>query len=100
MMKMQFMAGTGRKYDGVNYVIGESDCLTIYAEVEYTEGSEDYGYLTLKKAVEKALQKHGISEELTWQYDGQEQFLDKDAAVECDVYVEIDTDEDLIREVI
>ena len=88
-MKMQFEAGIGRKYDGVNFLIGETDNMSVYAEVEVPEGaSEDYGYLTMKKAILERLPDAGIE---FW-YDGQEQFLAEDAAADCPVYVEIEVE--------
>ena len=50
---------------------------TIRATVRVPEGaSEDYGYLSMKRAILAAWQG---DEELTFWYDGQEQFLAPDA---------------------
>ena len=89
-MKLQFEAGSGRKYSGVNFLAGEDDHLSIYAEVEIPEGaSEDYGYLTMKRAILERLPDAG----LTFWYDGQEHLLAQDAAADCPVYLEIGVEE-------
>lgn len=82
-----FMAGEGRHFHGgVNYLI--SDDRKIYAECQVQEGcSEDYGYLTMKKAIQD---KTGGAVGYTFWYDGQEEHLEADASAECEVYVEID----------
>ena len=90
-MKIQFEAGEGRHFDGgVNFLIGESEGLTVYAEVEVPDdASEDYGYITMKNKILSELteaQKAGIK---FW-YDGQEQFLADDASADCEVYVSIE----------
>ena len=95
MAKVQFEAGTGRHFDGVNLLIGEG----IYAEIEVPEGaSEDYGYLTMKKALVRKLTEKGMEVPELW-YDGQEQYLEADADVDAEVYIEIeeenDSDDDL-----
>lgn len=90
-MKMQFEAGEGRKFEGVNFLLGENDDLRIYGEIEIPEGcSDDFGYITLKNAIVKALEEKGIDTEIEWQYDGQEQFLEPDANAEGRVFVEIE----------
>lgn len=90
MKKIQFEAGDGTHFPGgVNYLI--STDRTIYAECPVPdERSEDYGYLTMKRAILAAY--HG-TEPLAFWYDGQEQCLDADASAECEVYVDIEEDE-------
>lgn len=86
MIRLQFEAG-----NGVNILDGEDENLAIYAEVKVPEGaSEDYGYLTMKKEIEKRLPA-GV--EVSYWYDGQEQYLAPDAAADAEVYVEIEVDE-------
>lgn len=82
--KIQFEAGEGKHFDGgVNYLIGNG----VYAEVAIPEGcSEDYGYLTMKKAIQERLPDANLA---FW-YDGQEQYLAEDANADCEVYVEIE----------
>lgn len=85
-MKIQFEAGTGRHFDNVNFMIGKVVGIEIYAEVEVPEGtSEDYGYLTMKKAITEAVP--GLKVDF-W-YDRQEQYLAKDASADCEVYLDI-----------
>lgn len=85
-MKVQFEAGTGRHFDNVNFMIGTVDGIEIYAEVEIPEGaSEDYGYLTMKKAI---LEKLPELKADFW-YDGQEQYLAEDAEADAEVYLDI-----------
>ena len=84
--KIQFEAGQGQHFDGVNLLRGEADGYSIYAEIEVPEGaSEDYGYLTMKKAI---LEKIPELKADFW-YDGQEQCLADDANVDCEVYLDI-----------
>lgn len=86
MNKIQFEAGTGKHFDGVNLLRGEADGYSIYAEIEVPEGaSEDYGYITMKKAILEQLPELKAD---FW-YDGQEQFLAEDANVDCEVYLDI-----------
>lgn len=86
MKRLQFEAGTGRHFDGVNFLQSDG----IYAEVEVPEGaSEDYGYITMKQAIQKALP----DAELAFWYDGQEQYLAADASADCEVYLEIEEEE-------
>ena len=85
--KIQFEAGTGKHFDGVNLLRGEADGYSIYAEVKVPEGaSEDYGYIAMKKAI---LEKLPELKADFW-YDGQEQFLAEDADVDCEVYLDIE----------
>lgn len=87
MMKFQFESGEGRHFAGaVNYLI--STDRSVYAECSVPNGaSEDYGYIALKNAI---LGNYQGAEELSFWYDGQEQFLSADACAECEVYVEVD----------
>ncbi len=84
-MTMIFEAGSGRHFDGgVNYMISEDR--RIYAECAVPDGaSEDYGYLTMKQAILDA----GATG-LVFPYDGQESYLDPDAAAACEVYTDIE----------
>lgn len=109
-MGVGFFAGESRhSTKGVNYLLGGrfDDDEYIYAECELPEPeeeenedgdittvepefSDDYGYLTMKNALVKALQKAGISlDRFSFQYDGQEQYLAPDASAECRVQIEI-----------
>lgn len=92
-MKAQFEAGEGRQFNGtVNYIWYREDGYSLYAEIQVPEGaSDDYGYLTLKQAILKALEEKGISTDIEFWYDGQEQFLDPDAAADGDVFCEVET---------
>ena len=87
-MKMQFEAGEGKHFSGaVNFVFGNG----IYAEIEVPEGaSEDYGYITMKRAIMERCPDLGAE----WMYDGQEQFLAPDAAADADVYVDVEDEEE------
>lgn len=83
MKRLQFEAGTGRHSGGVNFLQADG----IYAEVEAPAGaSEDYGYLTMKRAILQAMP----GEELAFPYDGQEQHLAPDAAADCSVWLDIE----------
>ncbi len=86
MKKIQFLAGEGRHLQGsVNYLI--SDDGLVYAEVQVPEGaSEDYGYLTMVKAL-GAAKAAGY----TFWYDGQEANLEADADADCEVYTDVET---------
>ena len=90
MKRIMFEAGTGRHFDGaVNYLI--SDDRNIYAECAVPEGgSDDYGYLTMVKALREKLGSK--ANRYTFWYDGQENLLEADASADCDVYTEIDVD--------
>ena len=86
MNKIQFEAGQGQHFDGVNLLRGEADGYSIYAEIEVPEGaSEDYGYLTMKKAILEKLPELMAD---FW-YDGQEQYLAEDAEADAEVYLDI-----------
>ena len=98
MMKIQFFVGDGNYYSGaVNYLTGEGDGYSVYAEVEIPDGaSDDYGYLSMKKAIIDTATDCGIDTSAwVWQYDGQEQHLAQDASAHCKVYVEVEDEEDL-----
>ena len=93
-MYLQFESGEGRYFNGgVNFIKGY-DVATgegIYAEIATPEDcSEDYGYITMKKAILKALLDNGYKGKIRSHYDGQEQFLAEDADVDADVYVIIE----------
>lgn len=88
-IKMQFEAGA----DG-NYLYDVEE-RRIVAHCEVPEGaSEDYGYLTMKEAIIKALEKAGKSvEEIEWWYRDSD-ILEEDASADCDVEVDLDLEEE------
>ena len=91
MRMIQFLGGEGRCYKSVNYLIGEDreKEISIYAEVEAPEGaSDDYGYLTMKKAIIQCLPAE-VLEQIEWFYDNDE-YLPEDASADCDVYLDCD----------
>jgi len=72
-----------------NILWAENDDISIKASVEVPEGaSEDYGYMTMKKAIQKVLREKGLA--ASFFYDGQESYLEADAN---DGEVEIDIEE-------
>lgn len=87
MKRITFEAGTGRHFKGgVNFLWYEDENIRIYAECPVPEGaSEDYGYLTLKKAVEEWLEDNGRKAPAPFWYDGQESYLEQDASEDCEV---------------
>lgn len=87
-MKMNFYGGEGRHFPGgVNYLISEDHA--IYAEVAVPEGaSEDYGYVTMQKAILAALKKKEVSIDIEWPYDEGE--YPGDANADCEVFLDID----------
>lgn len=90
-MMIQFFGGEGRCYKSVNYLIGEDreKEISVYAEVEVPEGaSDDYGYLTMKKAIIQCLPAE-VLEQIEWFYDNDE-YLPEDASADCDVYLDCD----------
>ena len=90
MKEMQFFGGEGRVFKGgVNYLI--SDDKTIYAECAVPEqATDDYGYLTMKKAIIRAMESEGLdADEIEWFYDD-DRYLEEDADADCEVYVDID----------
>lgn len=90
-MMIQFFGGEGRCYKWVNYLIGEDreKEISVYAEVEVPEGaSDDYGYLTMKKAIIQCLPAE-VLEQIEWLYDNDE-YLPEDASADCDVFVDCD----------
>lgn len=85
-MKIQFEAGTSLHGDyGVNFLM--SDNVVLYAEIAVPDGaSDDYGYLTLKDAILQQAAAAGIpADSLEFWYDGQEQYLEADAAAKGEV---------------
>lgn len=82
MNRMQFESGDGRHFAGsVNFIFG----CGIYAEVAVPEeATEDFGYLTMKKAVMERFPEL----KAVWQYDGQEQYLAADADADAEVYID------------
>ena len=90
-MRIQFEAGNGIHFRGsVNMLISEDRSL--YAECQVPEGaSDDYGYITLKNALIDAVKDSGMDPAaIEFWYDGQERFLNSDAAAPCEVYTEVD----------
>lgn len=90
-MMIQFFGGEGRCYKSVNYLIGEDKEkeISIYAEVEVPEGaSEEYGYLTMKKAIIQCLPAE-VLKQIEWFYNNDE-CLEADASADCDVYLDCD----------
>ena len=92
-MEIGFYAGESRhSADGVNYLLGgnfDADEY-IYAEAVLPDGdhSDDYGYLTMKAALVKALRQAGIdTSRFSFHYDGQEQYLEQDASADCEVRI-------------
>ena len=67
------------------------DGFKITASVEVPEdASEDYGYLTMKSAIMTELDLREIdTEEISFWYDGQEQYLNEDADAEADVLIDV-----------
>lgn len=75
-----------------NSLWGEADDgFKITASVVVPEGaSNDYGYLTLKHSIMAELDFRKIDmEEISFQYDGQEQYLNKDASADTEVLIDI-----------
>jgi len=63
---------------------------TIKAVCPVPDGaSDDYGYLTMKKAILEKLESMGSSEDISFWYDGQEQYLAEDASADCEVFVDV-----------
>lgn len=95
VLYIQFETGEGIMTHGaVNFLLGELDGLRVYAEIPFSEdGTDDYGYLTLKEAVLEKAALTGISTRgWSFQYDGQETILNPDAhADNVSVYVDIQT---------
>ena len=97
-MNIQFAAGEGIHFSGpVNYLI-DTEAIggrySIYAECLWPDGTqEDYGYITLKKAILDEMEKRNLkTDDFSFWYDGQEQFLSDDANADCEVYVDITID--------
>ena len=89
-MKLQFEAENEN-----NILFGEDEKVKVYAEVKVIDGcSEDYGYLSMKKAILKEANKKGINtaDWLFW-YDDQEKFLENDADINTNVTVDIEIKE-------
>lgn len=95
-MTISFEAGEGRNFSGsVNFM--KSTDGTIYAEVSVPDGaSEDYGYMTMKKAI---LDNYAGNDSLSFWYDGQEQYLAPDSEAETEVYLDIDELLDQLEEI-
>lgn len=81
-MKMQFEANP----DG-NILWGEDAEMKIMACIEVPDGaSEDYGYLTMKKAIVAACPE----KKFDFWYDGQEDLLADDADVDASVDLDVE----------
>ena len=88
---VQFSAGEGRHFnDSVNYLMSTDG--SIYAEIQVPENaSEDYGYLTMKRAILERIPHADI----VWFYDAKnEALLESDADVDAEVYLDIQVEED------
>lgn len=73
-----------------NILWAENGEIRIKATVKVPDGaSEDYGYLTMKRAIQKVLKEKGLT--ASFWYDGQEKFLDADV---LDGAAEIDVEEE------
>lgn len=91
MTKVTFTAAPGKHFsEDVNCMSVQTDSFTLYAEVIWPAGTEeDYGYHALKAAILKDAAALGIDPaELSFWYDGQEQYLSADASAACDVYTD------------
>lgn len=87
-----FSAGEGNHFSGsVNYL--KSTDGSIYAEISVPDGaSEDYGYLNLKKAIQKQVSPSAF---IVWYYDeADEKLLEADADVDTEVWTDIQIEED------
>lgn len=73
-----------------NILWAENDEIRIKASVAVPDGaSEDYGYITMKRAIREVLKEKGLT--ASFWYDGQEKFLDADA---LDGVAEVDIEEE------
>ena len=82
VLKINFEAGESRDGKGINFMVCLSDP-DLYAEIAVPEnGSEDYGYTNLKNDILRIATEKGISaDQLSFWYDGQEQYLSDDAYI-------------------
>ena len=71
MTKIQFESGTGIYFNaGVNYMTGENDDVSIYAEIAVPENTtEDFGYITMKNAINTDRRKPVFFYALFCRYD-------------------------------
>lgn len=88
-----FESGEGKRFRTVNYLYYKSENLNLYAEISLPEEcSDDYGYITMYRALTKVCADHGIDiSNLEWQYEVGVAELEEDADVDEPVYVEIET---------
>lgn len=88
---INFFAGEGNHFSGsVNYL--RSTDGSIYAEIQVPEeASEDYGYLTMKKAIMNRLPGADIE---WWYSQASEANLEADADVNAEVWTDIQVEED------
>ncbi len=94
MMNLSFQSGEGRHFNGgVNFMIGKDAGVILYAECPVPEGaSEDYGYITLKQAIEAKIEGRGL--DVRFWYDGQEQYLEPDAHADCETWTDCEVGND------
>lgn len=89
-LNIQFKGGEGCIFNGgVNFMM--SDDGKFYAETPIIDESveENYGYFSLKNAIVDLAKQNGISpDRLIFWYDGQEDYLSKDARREVEVRAE------------
>ena len=86
-----FCGAEGRTYLGAVNALFSWD-KSIYAECPVPEGaSDEYGYLTMKKAIIEEMEARGMdTSEVEWFYvEGIEDMLEDDADADCDVFVDI-----------
>ena len=95
-MKFRFYGGTGIKYRVVNYLINDRDDIRVYAECEIPneiaeEAAEDFGYVTMKRAILKAMEAEGLDTEgIEWPYRRDDSTLRPESFANCEVYVSIE----------
>lgn len=81
-MRMQFEAA-----GDVNILWGEDEDMKITAEIDIIpDCSEDFGYITMKKAILERFPE----KEFDFFYDGQEQYLAADASADGEVRIDIE----------
>ena len=88
---IQFQAGPRSGSETENYLLSKDR--RIYASVLWPEGTaEDYGYLTMVKAIKES----GVDlSRYEFFYDGRdESWFSKDASADCEVTLDIDMDDE------
>lgn len=77
-MEINYYYGQGRHFDVASYLISKDH--SIYAECAVPEGaSEDYGYLTMKKAIIAEMEKRGMDTSII-DWPCNDELLEDDAA--------------------